>query len=128
VLHHVPAQASRRRLLERLLSHLARDGILLVTAWQFGAFERFRNRIVPWEKYNETSHDPIDERELEVGDHLLPWGSTSLYRYCHFTPPEELRGLLPSDRTEQLEEYSADGKSGDLNHYLVVRRRRESNE
>lgn len=128
VLHHVPGKATRRDLLQRLLSHLTVDGILIVTAWQFGAFERFRARILPWEKYNETAHDPIDVLDLEVGDHLLPWGANSLPRYCHFTPPDELRRLLPSDGVEWIDEFSADGKTGDLNRYAVVRRRSDSNE
>lgn len=131
VLHHVPAEASRRDLLQRLISHLTVGGILIVTAWQFGAFERFRARMLPWQTYNDRISDAleqIDERELEAGDHLLRWGATSLPRYCHFTNPDQLRELLATDRTEWVDEFSADGKTGDLNRYAVLRRRSDLNE
>ncbi|MBW2290926.1 MAG: class I SAM-dependent methyltransferase [Deltaproteobacteria bacterium] len=146
VLHHVPAEASRRDLLQRLISQLTVGGILIVTAWQFGAFERFRARMLPWQTYNDRisdafdqigadqigadqiGEDQIDERELEAGDHLLRWGATSLPRYCHFTNPDELRELLATDRAEWVDEFSADGKTGDLNRYAVLRRRSDPNE
>lgn len=123
VLHHIPGESSRRDLLRELIARLAEGGILIVTAWQFGAFERFRSRILPWEQYNDRIPDPIDERELEDGDHLLRWGAASLPRYCHFADPDELRGLLGIDSSEWIDEFSADGKTGNLNRYAVVRRR-----
>jgi SAM-dependent methyltransferase len=140
VLHHVPGKACRRDLLHRLISLLDTDGTLIVTAWQFGASERFRSRMLSWADYNAgvfaSAHetdttdeiDEINERELEAGDHLLCWGAASRPRYCHFTTPDELRELLPSDETEWVDEFSADGKTGDLNRYAVVRRRSDHDE
>ncbi|MCH7599288.1 MAG: class I SAM-dependent methyltransferase [Myxococcales bacterium] len=128
VLHHVPSEGSRRELMQRLVARLRPGGLLIVTAWQFGAFERFRARIIPWEEYNARARDPIDESELEVGDHLLRWGESSLPRYCHFAPPDELRELSTLESAEWVDEFSADGKTGDLNRYLVLRRGRDAND
>lgn len=128
VLHHVPGETSRRVLLHQLISQLEVGGILIATAWQFGAFERFRARILPWEKYNERAREPIEIRELEPGDHLLPWGASALPRYCHFTTPDELRSLFPNHGVEWVDEFSDDGKTGDLNRYAVVRREPKANE
>lgn len=122
VLHHVPSEASRLDLLERLVARLSPGGILIVTAWQFGAFDRFRSRIIPWEQYNATVRDPIDESELEAGDHLLGFGDASLPRYCHFVSQDELRELVTQCCAESIDEFSADGKTRDLNRYAVLRR------
>ena len=70
----------------------------------------------------------IGKRILEPGDHLLRWGATSLPRYCHFTTPDELRDLLPAGETERVDEFTADGKAGDLNRYVVLRRRSDRDE
>jgi SAM-dependent methyltransferase len=122
VLHHVPGRASRSDLIERLIARLIPGGILIVTAWQFGAFDRFRSRIIPWELYNAETRDPIDEGELEAGDHLLGFADASLPRYCHFAPQDELRELVTQRCAELVDEFSADGKTGDLNRYAVLRR------
>lgn len=121
VLHHVPGEASRRELIERLVAQLLPGGILIVTAWQFGAFERFRSRIIPWAQHNAQARESIDPCELEEGDHLLRWGDASLPRYCHFTPPGELRELIANPIAVRIDEFSADGKTGDLNQYAVWR-------
>lgn len=125
VLHHVPSLVSRRELIQRLVDRLAPGGILIVTAWQFGAFERFRSRMVPWEQFNaeaQEPQEPIDERELEPGDHLLRWAEASLPRYCHFIPPDELRELATRAGAKSIDEFSDDGKTRDLNRYLVLHR------
>ncbi len=122
VLHHIPCHATRRALLRKLAGRLTEGGILVVTAWQFGAFDRFRPRILPWVQYNEQATRQIDERELDAGDSLLRFGEASLPRYCHFCSPDELRDLLTIDNTEYIDEFAADGKTDDLNRYAVLRR------
>ena len=106
--------------LRAMISLLEPDGILIVTAWQFGASERFASRIVPWATYNETAEHPIDEAQLEVGDHLLGFATEALPRYCHFSSPDEVRRLLADSEITWLDRYEADGKTGDLNLYAVL--------
>jgi SAM-dependent methyltransferase len=132
VLHHVPAFEARRALLLELASRLAADGLLALTVWRFGTSERFRRRVVSWQHYGEARAAPIDLGELEPGDQLLRWGDLasatddSPVRYCHYADDAEIDRLVGAlTRDGQLREasrYRADGQSGDLNEYLMLRR------
>ncbi|MCP4040148.1 MAG: class I SAM-dependent methyltransferase [bacterium] len=122
LLHHIPGRETRQALIARLTQRLAAGGLLIATAWQFATDARFRERIVPWAQYNETAEEPVDPDQLEAGDHLLRFADAPLPRYCHFTPPEALRALLSGPDLEWLDDYAADGRSGNLNRYAVVRR------
>jgi SAM-dependent methyltransferase len=120
VLHHVPGFDAREALLGTLLSRLSESGRLVVTAWQFGAHERFRRRIVSFESYNETATQKLDPDELEPGDHLLRWREEALLRYCHYCDAAELERLLERLPVRVVDAFSADGKSDDLNRYLIL--------
>ena len=132
VLHHVPAFEARRALLLELAARLAAGGLLAVTVWRFGASERFRRRALPWQQYCEASAAPIDPAELEPGDQLLRWGDLASaahqapVRYCHYADDAEidrLVGDLTRDgQLHEAERYRADGRSGDLNEYLLLQR------
>jgi tRNA (uracil-5-)-methyltransferase TRM9 len=123
LLHHVPGVETRRALLQQLARRLAPGALLAAAAWRFGAFERFRSRILAWEDYNRGTRDPVDLTQLEPGDHLLRWGAGDrVARYCHFVDRAEMAALVTGLDLERVEEFSADGKTGDLNHYVVLRR------
>jgi len=122
ILHHVPGQSRRQALLQRLAARLASGGIIALTTWQFEAFARFRDRLVPWCEYNRRATDPIQTSQLEPGDHLLPWGEGgSAHRYCHFTSETDTRALLESLSFEIIDQYAADGRDGILNRYFICR-------
>jgi len=123
VLHHVPSDALRARLLRRLGEQLAERGVLALTCWQFAAFARFEQKIIGWDDYNRTAAEPVDTSQLEAGDHLLPWSDDAeLRRYCHFTDESEIQRLL--DRHfEIVDSFSSDGRTGDLNRYFICRYR-----
>jgi hypothetical protein len=81
--------------------------------------------MVPW---GSLSGDPslAPGADLEAGDHLLAWGErdgdNASIRYCHHATPEEVSRLMDGAPAVPLESYRADGRSGDLNLYLVLRR------
>jgi SAM-dependent methyltransferase len=123
LLHHVPAYASRRALLRRMLGRTAQDGLLVCTFWRFGDARRFASRHVPWQDYNDVAREPIDTSQLEEGDHLLGFGpSHGPPRYCHHCDDAEIDSLLEESDLEILARFDADGRSGDLNHYAVMQR------
>ena len=122
ILHHVPGHAQRRELLRQFAGRLAPTGILALTSWQFEAFARFEDRLVPWSDYNRTAADPIDLAQLEPGDHLLAWGDEGIaHRYCHFTGEDATRELLEALGFEIVDHYAADGREGNLNRYFICR-------
>jgi SAM-dependent methyltransferase len=123
ILHHVPGVDRRGELVEKLARRLAPGGHLALASWRFGAFERFRRRILSWEDYNRDAKAPVDASHLEPGDHLLRWGGEGdPPRYCHFADAEELDRLLAGLCLECVDSFHADGASGDLNHYRLLRR------
>ena len=121
VLHHVPSERLRASLLAAIASRLAPGGLLALTSWQFEAFDRFREKLVPWDEWNRRARTPIDPSELEPGDHLLPWGRGETVRYCHFSADQEVRGLLGGLPLRLLTTYASDGRGGILNRYYVLR-------
>lgn len=121
IMHHLPSRERRRALLAACGERLASGGVLALTSWQFGARERFTKKIVPWE--SAVARYGIDPAQLEAGDTLLSWGAgVERFRYCHFAAPSEAEewATLPGFRL--IDEYDADGQTGDLNHYLLLQR------
>ena len=121
LLHHVPGQRQRRSLVEALAQRVGESGRLVLTAWQFATAERFESRIIPWAEYNATAGDPVTPSELENGDYLLSFGDRSdPLRYCHHCDDAEFKELVASSGLHLIDDFEADGRSGDLNRYAVL--------
>jgi SAM-dependent methyltransferase len=122
MLHHVPAAERRRALVAACAERLRPGGLLAVSFWQYAGRDRFDKKIVPWQW--ATERYAVDHAELEPGDQLLRWGSgLEAARFCHFISPDEARALLSLQTLEPIETFEADGKTSDLNHYVLLRRR-----
>ena len=109
-----------------MTDRLAPGALLAVTAWRFGTSPRFARRILPWSDYNARTTAPIDVAQLDPGDHLLHFGaSDGPARYCHHCDDGELKELVASVIAEEItlaDDFEADGRSEDLNRYLVFER------
>ncbi len=126
VLHHVPGESRRRRLLGRLGRLLAPGGILAVSIWRLDRSPRFERRVVSWEDYNRRRARcglvPVDLGTLEAGDALLSWGGDDRHpRYCHFPGAAEIEGWIDGMEPRLIDRFEADGPSGQDNLYLVWR-------
>jgi tRNA (uracil-5-)-methyltransferase TRM9 len=123
LLHHIPGRLRRRALFAQLLQHAKKDGLIVVTAWRFLSTGRFEGRIVPWESYNKVAAEPISLEDLDAGDRLLRFGNDEgPLRYCHACDEDELLDLLKDLPLRTIESFDADGRSGDLNHYILFQR------
>ncbi len=113
LLHHVPGFAQRRALLARCAGLLAPGGYLIFAAWRFYEEQRFRARILPW-----GSDIPV-----EKNDYLLDWrrGERAL-RYCHYVDDAEHEDLVAATGLSVTADFRADGSSGRLNRYSVLKR------
>ena len=116
VLHHIPARARRAALLRALGERLSADGVLIVTFWRFGADPRLRGRTLPW--------PPHLAEQVEPNDFLLPWGDVAAgaVRYCHHFDEAEERELVAASGLSLAQSFAADGASGALNAYRILRR------
>jgi SAM-dependent methyltransferase len=117
VLHHVPSEGLRIRLLGQAGSLLADGGRLTLSVWNFLASPRLRKRIVPWEEAG------LAERDLDPGDFLLDWrrGGRGLRYVHHFTEPE-LAALAAAADFRVISSYLSDGGLGLLGRYQVWER------
>ncbi|MFQ5792725.1 MAG: class I SAM-dependent methyltransferase, partial [Acidobacteriota bacterium] len=123
VLHHVPSYERRRDLLIALGDRLRPQGVLAISIWQFGRFERFRKKLLPWDVFSQKTGLAIDPTQLEPGDHILSWGGVpAAYRYCHFIDDDEASRLVSSLSLAPIAVLHADGPSENLNRYYLLRR------
>lgn len=113
ILHHVPGFSDRREMLSWAADCLHVGGYLVFAAWRFYEQERFRKRIVPWS----------DDIAVERNDYLLEWrrGARAL-RYCHYIDDEEHEALINATGLAVVGDYRADGATGLLNRYTILRK------
>ncbi len=113
MLHHIPGCERRCAFMRALAGRVAPGGLLAFAAWRFYEYERFRQRILPW---------PPD-LVAEPGDCLLDWRrGVRAPRYCHHVDDEEHAALVAATGLRELVTYRADGHSGDVNRYSILRR------
>ena len=120
-MHHVPLERWRAELLRALIAKVRPGGFGAVSFW------RFLNSDKLARKAQETTSRALDELglpELPPNDYLLGWQDTQgLYRYCHHFDEQEIERLLVAvaDSAELVSRFEADGKTGNLNEYVVMR-------
>jgi len=125
VLHHVPGEHTRRRLLRELAARVSQrpKGLLAITFWRLTDDPRFATRGLSFETYNARATDPIALSQLEPGDTLLRWGAQdNPCRYCHFPDPDETQRLIAATGLRLVERFHADGRADRLNEYALLSR------
>ena len=111
-MHHIPLREHRMQVLRALVDHARSGGLVALSLWQFERDPRIAGKARPVSGGDR-------------GDYLLGWqGTAGLQRFCHSFSEEEVDELSASVALDAREvaRYSADGKSGDLNRYLVLER------
>lgn len=123
-LHHVPTHARRKSLIRQLSAATRPGGIAAISFWQFMDDARLAR------KADETMERAIasppfegfSPAALNEGDHLLGWQDDErAFRYCHHTTDEEIDALVAALSAEEIERFSADGASGRLNRYIILK-------
>ncbi|MDO4400386.1 MAG: class I SAM-dependent methyltransferase [Coriobacteriia bacterium] len=125
-LHHVPAAQNRVRLLRELADKTAPDGYAIVSFWQFANSGELLRKARESHARGLAALAPcgLDASQLEEGDYLLGWQDTcDTFRYCHaFAPGEALELARQAGLADRVvASYEADGRTGNLNAYLVIR-------
>lgn len=127
-MHHVPTQAARIALIQELLGATRPGGTCAISFWQFMNSPKLASRA------QETTAEALDklgisQADLESNDFLLGWQECPhVWRYCHHFDADEIAALVnaSSDLAELQECFSADGRTGNLNTYLVFRKKKLS--
>ena len=110
-LHHVPLREHRRAIVRALVDHVRPGGVVVVSLWQFARDPWLLSKAIPVEGGDD-------------GDYLLGWQQErDVWRYCHsFTEAEVDELAACGAGVRELARFSADGRTGELNRYLVLRR------
>ena len=121
-LHHLALPEHRTRVLKALVESLAPGGIAAVSLWQLSQSERL---LAKAQATTAQAVEVLGFHGLEAGDYLLGWqGRTDVLRYCHDFSESEIDELARavSPLAHETTRFSADGATGNLNRYLVLRR------
>lgn len=109
-MHHLPLEEQRLGLLRLLALHTRKGGKVAVAFWQFADDERLRAKARP--APSGGAHD-----------YLLGWqDEPDVWRFCHHATEEEVDRLVTasSGHLRELCRFSADGRTGRLNRYVVL--------
>jgi SAM-dependent methyltransferase len=116
VLHHIPGDGLRLRLVREMRELLAPEGSVTLSVWDFMASERLKARVVDWAAFGLTWED------VDRGDYLLDWrrGGHGL-RFVHHFNEAELANLAARGGFAVEGTYRSDGEGGRLGLYQVWR-------
>ncbi len=121
-LQHVPGRANRARLLREFERHLAPNGRLLLSTWQFMNSPRQRRKIQPWNVIN------VEADAVEENDYLLSWKRDGLgYRYVCFIDEGETAVLARAANLKIETLFYSDGKEGNLSLYTTLEKNAKNN-
>ncbi len=118
LMHHIPGFNLRQKLFEFIEQNLKKQGIGVITLWQFGQKPRFMRKGVNPKKVGLTP------KELDENDYILDWRRGGrAYRYCHFVDQQEKIKLIDNSGLKLADEFLADGETENLNKYLILTRK-----
>lgn len=131
--HHLPSLTLRQQLFSDLKKYLNKDGLLIVSNWQFAAEpDRFLKNTLTLSKIWQNQKIKLSDKlklfflwlNLEKNDYILDWRKGQhadlVFRYCHFLAEEEMQNLSKEAGLEIISTFNADGKSSKLNQYFVL--------
>ena len=111
-MHHLPLARQRADVLRAMVQSVRPGGHVAISFWQFAKDERIMAKAKPVEGGGP-------------GDYLLGWqNEQDVWRYCHSFSKAEVDEMAEAcaAQARELTRFSADGKRGDLNCYLVLER------
>ena len=122
-MHHVPGIALQKKVLDILLSKTKSGGLIAVTFWQFMRDERRQ------EKHRQKTQEAVERFSIDGlgdNDYIIGWqDETDAYRYAQNFSREHIDSLIEhvKGRAHVLDQFNADGRTRDLNHYLILQKR-----
>ena len=107
LVHHIPDINFRKEWFKSVKRLLAKDGIFVTAFWNFISDSRFKERA-------------LKPENLEENDYFYNWGKNGPKRYFHYYATEEINDISTCAGLNILSEFYADGKTHDLNRYVML--------
>ncbi|MEO6728618.1 MAG: class I SAM-dependent methyltransferase [Candidatus Dojkabacteria bacterium] len=104
VMHHIESFQLRRNILECSSNLAKKDATLAIAYWQFMNDEKLKAKALKLTREN---------------DYELPFGQNGAKRFCHFVNETEALKLESELSVKRVDAYYADGKSKELNYYVI---------
>lgn len=117
----------RAHVLDALIAHTKPGGFIGVSFWEFMNNEALASKahITHAQALKDLELSTSEQAQLEEGDFFLGWKDTTRsYRYCHNFTRSEIDDLLArcSASAKLIARFHADGRTNDLNEYIVLQR------
>ncbi|BCX13548.1 MAG: hypothetical protein KatS3mg085_080 [Candidatus Dojkabacteria bacterium] len=106
--HHFESKISRITFFKKVENLLEKEGIFILTIWQFLKDPKLKEKII---------------EDLGENNYLLSFGQKGAVRFVHNTTEEELREILNNCKLKLIDEFCADGKNNNLNKYEVFKKK-----
>jgi tRNA (uracil-5-)-methyltransferase TRM9 len=113
LLHHIPSEDFRIKVLKEAKRVLRPGGILILTCWRIHQWRE----IFALLKY--TLLKLIGRSKLDFKDFFVPWGKKML-RYYHFFTQRELENLVKKVGFEILDSGVVKNKRGNRQNYYII--------
>lgn len=128
-MHHLSTFEMRVALLRALLASTRRGGYVVVSFWQFMRNEALASKakVTHAAALDDLALSPTEIAQLDENDFFLGWKDTQgSYRYCHNFTDSEIDALVATVTPEAslIDRYSSDGRSKNLNGYLILQKER----
>jgi len=123
LLHHIPGKENRLKILKRAKKLLSKDGVIILTIWQFNKLKRMKRKIVSWKEFIKLSKKEVDLSQLEEGDTIIDWKrGPRAFRYCHLMDGKELKWLVKKLEMKIEQDFVSDSKQGQGNRYILLKK------
>ncbi len=126
-MHHVPLLEQRAEVLDALVEATRQGGFVIVSFWRFLQDEKYAAKACA---EHERAAASLGLPPLDEGDCVLGWnGASGAFRYCHSFSEGEIDELAAhvAPFADEIARFNADGRTGEMNTYLVLQRKRLRN-
>ena len=126
ILHHIPGNENRQKLLNQSSELLKPNGQLVFSGWRFLDKDRLKKRVIKnnslYQKHLLTCHD-LKKSDLEFGDYILDWVKYEYsVRYTHYISESEAIETSAISKLEIKNHFVDDSFQRDQNNYWVCER------
>jgi tRNA (uracil-5-)-methyltransferase TRM9 len=110
ITHHLQSRESRRKFFETISYLVEKDGIFIVTFWEFLKMERYIKKLSKLEIIDSTN------------DFEMTFGKNGAKRFCHFYTDIEVLDLVSNLPFKIVDEFYSDGVEKNQNKYFVFKK------